>query len=320
MRNYAEAARSEARRAERQNRPLRAQIARLACAAGATLLFLTPAGAREVSLYAGVVRDGKPVTGLTAADFRVWEDGKPVPFRLEPLEEPAEVVLVVEASQSSYPYSNDIDTIMQSFGAAAPEGKWYALVSFSRGAGVDQDFTRDREQIAATWAALGQPAWSDIDSYDAVYQVLGALQRLPGRRAMIVIGSGYDTFSDHTAGDVAKISQRSNVLVYSIGAGSNGPGTYSVWGGSEHMRTLQGESFLDRTAKESGGRAWFPETGDELSAALKSVFEDFDNRYRLVYDADTPADGKLHKVKVEAYDPGTGKKLDVHVRKGWRSE
>jgi VWFA-related protein len=288
--------------------------------AAAVVMFLTPASAREASLYAGVVHDGKPVTGLTAADFRVWEDGKPVAFRLEPLEEPAEIVLVVEASQSSYPYSNDIDTIMRSFGEAAPDGYWYALVSFSREAGVNQDFTRDRNQIAAAWAGVGQPTSSEIDTYDAVYHVLESLQRLPGRRAMVVIGSGYDTLSGYTAGDVAKKSERCNVLVYSIGAGFNGPGTYGAWNGFEHPRALQGESFLDRTAKESGGRAWFPETGDELSAALKSVFEDFNSRYRLSYDADTPADGRLHKVKVEAYDPGTGKKLDVHVRKGWRSE
>jgi VWFA-related protein len=309
MRCYSKAARSETQHPQRQNKTLTARNGPLR-AALAFLVFLTAAKAREVSLYVGVDQGGKPVSGLTAGNFRVTEDGKPVAFRLEPLDEPAQIVIVAESSQGSYPYADDIDTIMKTFSDAAPDGNWYALVTFARDAGVDQDFTRDREEIASTWAAHGQPAWPDIDTYDAVYKVLDSLDRLPGRRAMIVIGSGYDTYSDHTAGEAEKKAQEANVLVYSIGTGLNAPGPYSAYGSDfEHMHMFQGQAFLDRMAAESGGRAWFPE----------SQFQDFNSRYRLVYDSEAPDDGKLHKIKVQVDAPGRGK-LKVHVRKGWRSE
>ena len=65
----------------------------------------TPAGARSVDVYVGVVDSaGKPVTGLGVADFVVKEDGTSREvLKVAPATEPLQVVLVVDDSQAATP-------------------------------------------------------------------------------------------------------------------------------------------------------------------------------------------------------------------------
>ncbi len=84
----------------------------LRCALGAPLLAATAPGHTlgQRSLYFTVEDGDKLVTGLKESNFRLYEDGQPVSFRLAEPESPIAVTFLVEYSQASGLYLNDIIT------------------------------------------------------------------------------------------------------------------------------------------------------------------------------------------------------------------
>src|SRR2546422_4744050 len=146
----------------------------------------------RISVYFTVEEGDKLIGGLTEKNFRLYEDGQPRSFRLGAPESPIVISLLVEYSQISGIYLNDIDQALRNFLDAAPDGHWYSLATYSHGMTVDVDYTRQKAKILAAYAELGQPTWSEVDTYDAVYEMLEKLDLLPGRKALIVIGSGLD--------------------------------------------------------------------------------------------------------------------------------
>jgi hypothetical protein len=144
----------------------------------------------SVSLYLTVEQGDKLVRGLTAESFRLQEEGVTRDFHLEKPETPISIALLVEYSERSYIYFDDILYAMQGFGQAASAGNRYALVTYSYGMELRVDFTTQVGEVTAAFSALGMPAWDETDAYDSVYEMLDRLGRLPGRRVLILIGSG----------------------------------------------------------------------------------------------------------------------------------
>jgi hypothetical protein len=95
---------------------------------------------RQVSLYLTVEDGHKIIGGLTEQNFRLTEQDRPRPFRLEQPETPSIIALLVEHSRSSWFYYNDIISAMRGFLSVAPEGNWYALATFSHNLQIDVDF------------------------------------------------------------------------------------------------------------------------------------------------------------------------------------
>jgi len=100
----------------------------------------------------------------------------------------------------------------------------YALTADLR---VNVDFTKEKARLTQAYAQLGPPTWNETDTYDAVFSMLDKTSRLPGRRVLIVAGSGLDSFSGHTLDDVEKKLESADVTVYAIGLGSVLRGAYS---------------------------------------------------------------------------------------------
>ncbi|MGB9605937.1 MAG: VWA domain-containing protein [Bryobacteraceae bacterium] len=277
--------------------------------------------ANTISLYLSVEEGDKLIRGLTEKNFRVWEDGRPVAFRLEPPESPMLVTLLVERSRSSWVYQNDLDAAVQAFLDAAPEGHWYSLVTFSHGTEVAVDFTRQIGQLRAAYSELGAPMWQDIDTYDAIYETLEKLEMLPGRRVLIFIGSGLDTLSGRTLSDVEKKIESVNVTVFAAGAGSLLRGMYEPYlSTTSRMDLVQCEAFLNMLARKSGGQAWFPKFETAYRDIARAVYATLENQYRLVYETSLPRDCKFHRLRVEAFQIVDDKRRDfrVRVREGWR--
>ncbi len=275
----------------------------------------------RLSVYFTVEEGDKLIGGLTEKDFRLYEDGQPRSFRLAAPESPILISLLVEYSQISGFYLNDIDQALRGFLDAAPDGHWYSLATYSHGMTVDVDYTRQKAKILAAYAELGQPTWSEVDTYDAVYEMLEKLDLLPGRKALIVIGSGLDTFSSRTLGDVQKKIEAVNATVFGIGAGSLLRGQYDTYlGTGARMDLIQAEAFFNMLAKKSGGQAFFPLFETAYRDVMRGVVLTLEHQYRIVYDSEIPADGKFHRLKLEAFQSVDDKRRDytVRIREGWR--
>lgn len=297
-------------------------LSNAACLAAVAALLsqgITPG--RTVSLYVTVEKGGGLVTGLSEKNFRLYEDGQPKPFRLEPPETPAAIALLIEHSQSSWLYFNDIAQSVEGFFREAPEGNWYALATFSNQLKVEVDFTKMRGRIVEAFSELGQPMWDAINTYDAVWEMLDKMGRLPGRRVLVFVGSGYDGFSAHTLDEVRRKVEEVNVIIYALGAGSSLRGSYEPYLGTmARMNLYQAEAFLRMLADKSGGQAWFPRFETAYRDAMRGIMQSLASQYRLVYESSVPRDGKFHQIKVEAFQVVNDRREDfkVRVRDGWR--
>lgn len=294
------------------------------CALTAVVLCSAAAWSQTLgqrSLYFTVEEGDKLIGGLTEKNFRLYEDGRPVPFRLAEPESPILVTLLVEYSQASGLYLNDIETALREFMDAAPEGNWYSLATFSQELQIHIDFTKMKGEILAGYGGLGQPFWGEVNTYDAVFDTLEKLELLPGRKVLILIGSGLNTLSSRTLGDLQKKMEAVNVTVFALGAGSLLRGQYDPYlGSAARMELLQAEAFLNMLAKKSGGQAFFPRFETAYRDIAKGVIATLQFQYRLLYDSHVRPDNKFHRLKLEAFQIIDDKRRDftVRVREGWR--
>ncbi len=278
-------------------------------------------GQTPVSLYFTVEDGDKLIGGLKEENFRLYEDGRPAPFRLAPPESPATITLLVEYSQASLYYLNDIEVALHAFIDAAPEGHWYSLATFSQELQIHVDFTKRKGEIRAAFGGLGQPFWGEVNTYDALVEILDKLEWLPGRKVLVLIGSGLNTLSRHTLGEVQKKVEGAEVTIFAAAAGTLLRGQYDPYlSGSQRMELMQAEAFLNMLAKKTGGQAFFPRFETAYRDIMRTVVLMLEQQYRIVYESQVRRDGKFHRLKLEAFQVVGDKRRDytVRVREGWR--
>lgn len=271
-----------------------------------------------ISLYVNVERDGKLITGLQRSNFRLYEDGKSREFRLEKPEEPASIAFLVEHSASSSAFLEDIAYL---FDGLQAEGHWYALATYANTLEIHTDFTKQLGEITQTYAGLGPATWNEINIDDAVYDMLDKMGRLPGRRILVVVGSGIDTFSEHNMEDVKKKIEADNVTVFAAGLGSILRGASEPYmSASGQMQLIQAQAFLQMLASKSGGFAWFPTISTAFHDVTEGILQSISTQYRIVYDSKIKGTGKFKKIKLEAFTIANDKRQNfkVLVREGWR--
>jgi VWFA-related protein len=274
-----------------------------------------------VSLYLNVEKNSGLVSGLAQGNFRLSEDGRSRDFRLEKPEEPASIAFLVEHSATSIAFLDDIAYALEGFKEHGIEGHWYALATFANQLEVHTDFTKQIGEINQAYTSLGPASWNEINTYDAVYDMLDKMGRLPGRRILVVIGSGLDTFSQHQREEVTKKIEAENVTVFVAGLGSLLRGAYDPYiSSSAQMDLTQARSFLQTLASKSGGFAWFPTMSNGFHDVMEGIMQSIATQYRLVYDTRLKGSGKFKKIKVEAFRVVNDKRenFKVLVREGWR--
>lgn len=283
----------------------------------ALLGFLVPRTMRSADetswpIYVNVEQNGKLVTGLTASNFRVFVDDRAQPFELEPAETPASVVLLVEYSQQASLYAGDIVNAVDGFAKHAPEGNWYALATFDRNLSIVTDFTKQKNSIPVQFSRLPEPFWSEINTCDAIWSMLDTMSRMPGRRIIVFVGSGFDTFSGHSLGDVEKKLESTGITMYGLGAGSALRNYYL--GSLDSMELLRARAFLTMLADKTGGEAWFPTFEVAFQDAIQGVMQDIATQYKLVVKTPMPADDRFHKIHVDAFTITNDRRQDFKVR------
>lgn len=265
-------------------------------------------------------KNGNFIPELKKEHFRILEDGVPQTIqRMETSEAPMTVAMVIEFSDLYWEFL--YQTLQTSYGfvqSLRPED-WVAVVVYDLKTQIMQDFTRNK---AAAFDALNQlriPGFREMNLFDALTETIGRMDDIEGKKAIVLISSGVDTFSKTRYGDALKIVQSSDTPVYAIGTGQ----AVRMWyesrgymGSEQNIGFLQADNQLRSFARLSGGKAFFPrfegqfgEIYGEISAALR-------NEYNISYSpTNTAKDGKFRKLKVEVVGPD-GKALKIVDPKG----
>jgi len=154
------------------------------------------------------------------------------------------------------------------------------------------------------------PFYSESNLFDALVDTLDRMRELKGRKAILVLASGIDTFSRINLGNVLQRLKENDVTIFCVGVAER------VFVAPGNLTYLQAQNQLRTFAGVSGGRAWFPRFDGEVPAIMADVAASLRNQYSLTYTpANTTPDGKYRKIKVELVAPD-GKPLEVLDARG----
>jgi VWFA-related protein len=190
---------------------------------------------------------------------------------------------------------------------------WIALASFDTRPHIEVDFTHNPGEIERGLANMNLPFYSESNLFLALVDTLDRMREIKGRKAILVLASGIDTFSPMNLNDVLKRLRENDTTIFSVGIAEPFFNQYAAPG---NLTYLQAQNQLRTFANLSGGRAWFPRFDGEVPGIMADVAASLRNQYSLAYTpTNTKADGKYRKIKVELVDRD-GKPLVVTDEKG----
>jgi hypothetical protein len=165
-----------------------------------------------VTVDVGVLsKDGAFIPGLKKEYFRVLEDNVPQTITsFNQIQAPITAVMLVEFSNNQYFYSFQIDSIKSAyvFAQTLKKEDWIAMISYDLKAHILEDFTQDKRAIMGAVGSLqpGMAMSSETNLFDSLYDTIDRLENIEGRKYIILISSGRDSFSKHTLDQTLKKS------------------------------------------------------------------------------------------------------------------
>ncbi|MGE5489432.1 MAG: VWA domain-containing protein [bacterium] len=276
-----------------------------------------------VSLDVTVIDNkGRFIPGIPKENFRILEDNVPQTItQFGAGEAPMTVVLVIEFSNLWQQYYTETwyQTLTAAYGfldTLKPED-YVAIVAYDMRPEVLTDFTQDKREAYEAMRRLRIPAYTESNLYDALVFTVERMQDIEGRKAIVLISSGWDTFSKLTYDETRKKLQLGGVPVYAIGMAQALRMYYDslgYLGPIARLDGLQADNQLRTFAKETGGMVFLPRFYGEFPGIFRSISEALRNQYTMAYSPTNQArDGKFRRIKVELVDPATGKPLKVTV-------
>ncbi len=279
---------------------------------------------------------GDILSGLKKENFRVLDEGVPQAItNFAPTEAPITMVLLLEFSNDRFGgfFSYFSKYWSQYLFPNLQQKDWIALETFDMKTRIEVDFTQDKDEVLQGIYHLYFPGFSESNVFDALLETVDRLKDVKGKKSIVLLASGRDTFSKHTLDQTMKALRGSDVPIFCIGLGkvyTNFIETrYRAFGA--HMDYLQAENQLRTFSQETGGYAWFPQFEGEMSDVFRSVAGFLRHQYSLSFTPSSGAkDGKFHKVKVELVAPDGGpltvvdqkgkkQKYQVYAREGYQA-
>jgi Ca-activated chloride channel family protein len=312
-------------------------------AAGQAIVLWTPkAPARpQIKLQTVVInvpivvydkKTGEVYQNLGPQNFRVFEDKVMQQItNFSPASDGVNVVLVLEnnrrlreINRGDYqPLSDEVLAAASTFvGQFMRKGDYAAIVSYHIRPRVEADFTDNPGQLRLAISRMAQDilSFSGSNLYDALVFVLKGgkdeegneykgLAEVGGRTAVVLVATGFDTFSRATLDEAIEVIERAGAPVYAVGIGNLFYKRYEPWLSSgASLDFLRAFSNLRAIAERSGGR-YFPITFEgELPATMSAISGLIHSQYSLGYSpSNLRTQGKERKIEVLVDVDGDGK-------------
>ena len=252
--------------------------------------------------------------------FRVLEDNVPQQIKTFSLgEAPMTITMVIEFSALFQQYYADgwFQTLNASYGflqTLKPED-YVAVVAYDLKPEILSDFSVNRQDAYEAMQRLRIPGFREACLYDALVDTADRMQDIEGRKAILLISSGVDTFSKLTYDKARKAIQNDGVPIYGIGLLQ--AARIMMGNRGDSMTFLQADNQMRTFTKESGGMAFFPRFYGEMPDIFQTISQAMRNQYVLTYTPSNQArDGKFRKIKVELVNPDTNEPVMMKDVKG----
>lgn len=261
------------------------------------------------------------VPGLKQGNFQVIEDGVVQQVQsVRIAQTPITAVMLLEFAANSYYFINDMQNAAATFFRTLRPDDYIAVITYDLRTHILTDFTNNKQIVADALRSLTIPGFSDTDVFDALYETLDRVSRIEGRKYIILIGTGRDTFSKLTLDKMlAKVKTSQDVTIFSIGTGAfirEIADSRGGMGGSQRMDYLQAENQLKTFAQMTGGLYFNPLFQGALPDIFHQINDSIRNQYVLTYrPTNTSNDGSFRRVKVQLVD-NEGHPLRMQDEKG----
>ena len=267
------------------------------------------------------------VPGLKPENFVVVEDGVEQQVQtLRVIKTPITAVMLLEFAANNWYLVQDMQNASASFFRTLQPDDYVAVETYDLRSHILTDFTNNKDTIREALQSLTIPGFSDTNEFDALYETLDRLTRVEGRKYIILISSGRDTFSKINLDQMlAKIKATPNVTIFTVSTGnfarmlgampSGNMGVAGPFSGSR-MDYLQADNEMKTFASMTGGLHYQPTFQGELPDIFGQINESIRNQYVITYRPTNPKnDGSYRKVKVYLVD-NEGKPLKMQDEKG----
>ena len=222
-------------------------------------------------------RKKRPVAEVSAADFQLLRDGRPI--------DPAPEVERRHESPIAATVMTDVSESMAKAVPMARESwKW-----------MDANLLRGQDEVSyfdfgeELTADQSQKQKGNLTSfYDCLLELIPQIaDRQEGRKVLILFTDGQDNYSLHSLRDVTDLALRRDVAVYAI----------TTW----KYKIVYNESVLDQLTQSTGGRFFVVKDQKEMNAALNQIVDEQRNGYEVIFRADK-ARGGMHRIAMESTD------------------
>ena len=281
----------------------------------ALILFESPLVARQTTFRSGVdlvalsvvVIDGHDrfVSGLTADDFVVSEDGLPQPVSFfSAAAVPMDLALLLDTSASMVDKMEVVHEAATGFVSSAKPGDRVTIVDIKDGVRVlhplDEDLEGARTAIRSTSARGGTAL------YNGLYMTLKEMVKRRRtndeirRQAILVLSDGDDTASLVGFDDVMDVAKQSGIAVYTITLRT---AMQRLLAYGKHS-PVSSEFAMRALAQETGARAFFPQAAAELTGVYGIISDELASQYSIGYIPTNPRrDGAYRRVTVRVTQP-----------------
>jgi len=278
----------------------------------------------EVRLPVTVLGDKKAlISGLGRNDFDVYEDGvlqEVTFFSDEKTNPPVYVGVLMDTSPSTAGKLNFEKEAAKNFIYTVTRLRKdkAAFMTFDHEVNLRQDFTDKLDLLDTAVDKVGKTG-SQTALYDAVWQFCDEkLRGVPGRRVLVLITDGDDTYSRADLKDAIDIAQRTETTIFAISTKAGFLGT--VPGVDAGTVKDAGDKELTKLCEETGGSVFF--TGDMLALerSFTKISEELRGQYIITYKpADQSYDGRLRKIEVKFRNKDNAKKYKIRTKSSYRA-
>lgn len=223
---------------------------------------------------------------LSAEDFRVFDDGRPVPIAaFGKVQQSVHVLLLLDTSRSMVASLSDVRSAAEAVIAQLAARDTIRIGTFSSSLRLSPPLSAEEHRVMERMPLV--PGANMTALYDSLVEACAAFHDDMERRAIFVVSDGIDTASVASPRAVIERAVATNVAIYAIGG--------------KIVGRLPDSALRDIT-ENTGGRYVHGDSARELPKMLRSMIEELHQQYLLAF---TPplADGRLHSLTVTTHRP-----------------
>lgn len=263
--------------------------------------------------------------GLTRGDFHVLDDGVEQPVVLfTPVEAPARVLVMVETSPAVYLIHSEHLAAGYALLQGLDAADQVSLVTYSDKAREVLGFTTEKAALQDALNSLQYTiGMGDLNFYDSLAAVVDHIAPGEGKTAVVLLTTGIDSSPAWRWEPLVRRLRGTDVVIFAVALGGAlrgeegartkrkkrpAPSPQDAEPGVDSLGQLTGFPRADRAlkliAQITGGRAYFPQTGQDFAPIYREIAAALRHQYVLGIAA--AHDGELHALTVEVFPDRAG--------------